>query len=136
MDPRFHQRLEIENISKDDPAAIWTALEGHFEQRTTSQKLHTLWQLMELDENGSVQNHLRKHKEIIADLRKLELHLLEEQVVCILLHSLPASYNTLLTALEAQVDVPNLRFVSTALLNEERERKSSFDIGSGSALLS
>ena len=61
----------IEDISEDDPAAIWRALEGHFEQRTTSRELHTLKQLMELkmDENGSVQNHLRKHKEIIADLR-------------------------------------------------------------------
>ena len=61
----------IEDVSEDDPAAIWKALEGHFEQRTTSRKLHTLRQLMELkmDENGSVQNHLRRHKEIIADLR-------------------------------------------------------------------
>ena len=46
----------IEDISEDDPAAIWKALEGHFEQRTTSWKLHTLPQLMgvKVDENGSV----------------------------------------------------------------------------------
>ena len=128
----------IEDISDDDPSAIWTALEGNFEQRTTSRKLYTLRQLMELkmDENGYVQNHLRKQKEITADLRELELHLLEELVVCILLPSLPASYNTLVTALEAQAEVPNLEFVRTALLNEERKRESYFDTGSGSALLS
>ena len=128
----------IEDVSEDDPAAIWRALEGHFEQRTTSRKLHTLKQLMELkmDENGSVQNHLRKHKEIIAELRKLELHLPEELVVCILLLSLPASYNTLVTALEAQAEVPTLEFVSTALLNEERKRESSCDTGICSSLLS
>ena len=91
---------------------------------------------LKMDENGSVQNHLRKYKEIIADLRKLELHLPEELVLCIQLLSLPTSYNTLVTALEAQAEVPNLEFVSTALLNEERKRESSFDTGSGSALIS
>ena len=50
---------------------------------------------------------------------QLELHLPKELVDCILPLSLPASYNTLVTTLEAQAEVPNLEFVSMALLNEE-----------------
>ena len=69
---------------------------------------------------------------IIADLRKLELHSPEELVVCILL----LSYNTIVTALEAHAEVPSLGFVSIALISEERKRESSYDTGSGSALLS
>ena len=62
---------EDEGLSEDDPVTIWRALEGHFEKRTTSRKLDTLRQLMELkmEKNGSVQIHSRKHNEIIADLQ-------------------------------------------------------------------
>ena len=42
---------------------------------------------LKMDENGCAQTHLRKHKEIIADLRKLDMHLQEELVVCTLLLS-------------------------------------------------
>ena len=57
-------------------------------------------------------------------------------VVCILLLGLPASYNTLVAAFEAQAELPNLKFESMAWLNEDRKQECSFDTGSGSALLS
>ena len=40
-----------------------------------------------------------------------------------LLASLPESYNTLVTALEAHADVPEMEVVTERLLNEERKQK-------------
>ena len=49
----------------------------------------------------------------------------EEDQVVTLLGSLPPSYSTLVTALEAQVDNIRLDFVQQSLIQEEMKRKAS-----------
>ena len=52
----------------------------------------------------------------------IDLDLPGELAVCILLLSLPATYGMVVTALETQAVVPDLDFVNTTLINEERKR--------------
>ena len=65
----------VKDTNEDDQAADWRAMKGNLEKRTTSRHFNTLKQLMEpkKDEYGSVQKHFREHKEIIADIQKVEL---------------------------------------------------------------
>ena len=49
--------------------------------------------------------------------------ILEEDQVVTLLGSLPPSYSTLVTALEARVEDVRLDFVQQALIHEEQKRK-------------
>jgi len=56
----------------------------------------------------------------------------EDQVVT-LLGSLPPSFSTLVTALEALVDDVNLKFVQYAFIYEERKQKGQFDRSSAAS---
>ena len=56
----------------------------------------------------------------------------EEDRVVHLLASLPESYNILVTALEADVDVPKMEVVTERLLHEERKLKDLVGIGTSS----
>ena len=64
--------------------------------------------------------HLKEMKEITDKLASIGAP--EDQVVT-LLGSLPPSYSTLVTALEARVDDIRLDFVQQALIHEEQKQK-------------
>ena len=61
--------------------------------------------------------------ETFNKLAVLGVELTNEGRVVYLLASLPESYNTLVTALEAHADVPDMEVVNERLLNEERKQK-------------
>ena len=64
-----------------------------------------------------------KHiKEITDRLAAIGAPISEEDQVVTLLGSLPPSYSTLVTALEARVDDVKLNFVQQALVHEEQKR--------------
>ena len=56
----------------------------------------------------------------------------EEDHVVHLLASLPDSYNMLVTALEANVEVPKIEVVTERLLHEERKLKERTGVGASS----
>ena len=61
-------------------------------------------------------------KEITNKLAAIKAPVSEEDQVVTLLGSLPESYDTLVTALEAHGDRLTLTYVTNALLNEEQKR--------------
>ena len=75
-----------------------------------------------MKEGQLVQDHLRHMKKISDELAALGSAVAEEEQVVALLISLPPSYTTLVTALEAKGDDLNLKFVQQALINEEQKR--------------
>ena len=75
--------------------------------------------------------------EIFNELSVIGDQISEEDRVVYLLASLPDSYNTLVTALEANQDVPHMELVTERLLHEERKIKERGGAGakSGEAMV-
>ena len=67
--------------------------------------------------------HLKHMKEITDKLAAIESPINEEDQVVTLLGSLPQSYSTIVTALEATVDDITLNFVQQALTHEKTKIK-------------
>lgn len=79
---------------------------------------------MKLKEGDSVQEHIRQMTEIFKELAVI---VKEEDQVVYLLASLPESYDMLVTALEANADVPQIDVVTERLLHEERKQRDRED---------
>jgi hypothetical protein len=77
---------------------------------------------MEMKEGTSVEAHLKSMKELTDKLAAIGAPISEEDQVVTLLGSVPHSYSTLVTALEARVDDVSLSYVQQALIHEERKK--------------
>ena len=109
-----------------DPVVVWHALADQFQRNTWANKLELKRKLfsLQLAEGGSVQQHIKCTSEICDELSAIGETVSEEDRVVYLLASLPESYNVLVTALEANADVPSLAVVRERLLHEESKMKS------------
>ena len=105
------------------PKDVWDTLRAQFERNTMANKLFLKRQYFttKMREGNSVQDHLKCMKEISDKLAALGSAVAEEEQVVALLISLPPSYATLVTALEAKGDELSLAFVQQALVNEEQK---------------
>lgn len=102
----------------------WDTLKNHYERKTLANKLFlkkTYFRCV-MSEGVSVQEHLKHMKELTDQIAAIGVAIAEEDQVVTLLGSLPASYSTLVTALEARIDELTLQFVQQALINEEQKR--------------
>lgn len=105
--------------------AAWDRLSAHFERDTLANKLFLKKQYFRtvMKEGTSMQEHLRHMKAITDKLAAIKANISEEDQVVTLLGSLPDSYSTVVTALEARGDDISLEFVIQTLLNEEQKRE-------------
>ena len=108
-----------------DPAAAWTALKGHFERNTLGNKLLLKKRYFRaiMKETSTVESHIKYMKGLTSQLAAIDAPISEEDQVVTLLGSMPDSYSTLITALEARVDDISLEFVQQSLINEELKRQ-------------
>ena len=88
-----------------------------------------------MKEGTSMEARLKQMKEITDQLAAIGAPISNEDQVVTLLGSLPRSYSTLMTALEARGDDLTLRFVQQALIQEEQKRKGVLPEGSRSTAL-
>ena len=111
----------------EEPKEIWNTLRKHFERETLANKLFLKKQYFrkEVEEGISIAVHLKEMKEITDRLASIGAPISEEDQVVTLLGSLPPSYSTLVTALEARVDDIQLDFVQQTLIHEEQKQKGS-----------
>ena len=116
----------------EDPVVVWKKLSDQFQKKTWANKLELRRRLysLKLREGDSVQEHIRKMIEIFEELAVIGDPVTEEDRVVYLLASLPESYNMLVTALEANSDVPQMEVVTERLLHEERKQQGREDSGS------
>ena len=82
--------------------------------------------------------HLKEMKELTDKLASIGAAISEEDQVVTLLGSLPPTYSTIVTALEARVDDVSLDFIQQALAREEQKQKDALkpDSSPDSALYS
>ena len=108
-----------------DPTAVWERLSTQFQKKTWANKLALRRRLhsLQLKEGQSVQEHVKALTEIFNELSVIGDNIDDEDRVIYLLASLPDSYEILVTALEANTEVPNMETVIERLLHEERKLK-------------
>ena len=109
----------------EDPVTIWKMLSDQFQKKTWANKLSLRRRLysLRLKEGESVQEHIRKMTELFEELAVVDDPVKEEDRVVHLLASLPETYDMLVTALEANSDVPKMEVVTERLLHEERKQR-------------
>ena len=114
----------------EDPTTVWEKLANQFQKRTWANKLEMRRNLfsLRLKNGGSVQEHVKAMTEIFEGLSVIGDPISEEDRVVHLLASLPDSYNMLVTAFEANVEVPKFEVVTERLLHEERKLKERADV--------
>ena len=114
-----------------DPAEVWHKLSDQFEKKSWANKLALRRKLysLRLKENESVQKHIKSMIEIFESLSVIGHVVEEEDRVVHILASLPDSFQMLVTALEANPEVPKLEVVLERLQNEEKKllEKSAAD---------
>ena len=96
----------------EDPVVVWKKLTDQFQKKTWANKCCKLFSLR-LKDGDSMQDHIKGMTEVFNEDRVVHL-----------LASLPDSYNVLVTALEANEEVPKMEMVTERLLHEERKMKN------------
>lgn len=107
----------------ESPVAVWKKLSDQFQKKTWANKLELRRKLysLRLKEGEPVQKHIKIMTEIFDSLSVIGDPVQEEDRVVHLLASLPESFNMLVTALEANPDIPSIEVVTERLLHEERK---------------
>ena len=102
--------------------SVWEKLTEQFQKKSWANKLILRCKLysLELKEGDSVQGHIKAMTEVFNELTVIGVEMGEENCV-IHLASLPKTYSTLVTALEARPEVPAMDIVVEKLLYEERK---------------
>ena len=115
----------------EDPITVWKKLEYQFQNKTWATKLNLRHKLhsLRLKDGDSVQEHIKAMTEIFDCLSVAGDPVSDKDRVVHLLASLPDSFNMLVTALEANPEVPKMEVVTECLLHEERKLKEQADAG-------
>ena len=104
----------------EDPVVVWKKLADQFEKKTWAtrldkrRKLHSL----KLKDGDSAHDHIKVMTELFDALTVAGETVSEVDRVVYLLASLPDTYNVLVTALEANEDVPRLEVVTERILHQ------------------
>jgi hypothetical protein len=122
----------ISDCTKPDEA--WARLQAHFERDTVANKLFLKKRYFRtvMKDGTPIEQHIKDMKELTDKLAAIKAPISEEDQVVTLLGSLPASYDNVVTALEARVDDLTLDFVHQSLINAEQKRKEQFTSGNSS----
>lgn len=105
--------------------ATWNALKNYHEKSTLTSKVFLIKKICRtrLSEGGNMEVHVNNMLEMIEKLRNQGENLSERWSVAFLLCSLPDSYDTLITALEARPEEDlTLDLVKSKLLHEYMKR--------------
>ena len=116
------------HVAKEtDPHTLWKNLENMYETKNAQTKIFLMRKLvnLKLKEGQSIVEHLNDFKGMIVQLSVVGLSLDDETRACLLLGSLPDSWNTLVVSLgnSAPKGKVTLAMVINSLLNEEIKRK-------------
>ena len=117
--------LYLVGADPDDPVIVWNKLKEQFQKKSWVNRLNLRRKLhsLKLNDSESVQEHIKTMMETFHELSVVGDAIDDDDKVVFLLASLPHSYTTLVTALEASATVPEMDVVLEKLLHEERKHK-------------
>ena len=112
-----------------EPSEVWKKLTNTFQRKSWANKLRLRRKLynLKLKEGDNMQDHLKIFVDIFSELAVVGDKVEEEDQVINVLASLPDSYSTLVTALEAMDKVPSWEVVTERLLHEEQKSANKQD---------
>ena len=110
----------------DDPVYVWKKLQSQFQRKNWANRLVLRRRLysLQLKEGESVQKHVKEITELFNELSVIGETMDDEDRVVHLLASLPESFSTLVTALEASEKVPSMEIVIDRLMYEEKKSRA------------
>ena len=113
----------------EDPVVVWKKLQDQFQKKTWANKLALRRRLhsLQLKDGDSVQDHIKTMIELFNELAIIGDVKGEEDCVVYLLASLPDSFSKLVTALEANEEVPKMEVVTEWILHAERKQKEKIN---------
>ena len=108
----------------DDAADMWKALSKKYERSTFGSRLYLRRKLYNIHyRSGPMSQHIDAIMEVVGLLRGSGKPLEDEEVVAVLLVSLPESYSGLVTALEGRDETAlNVEYVTGKILDEYQRR--------------
>lgn len=109
---------------------MWEALKGYHERGSLTNKVYVFRKLcsLKLEEGGNMAEHLMEVAELVHRLVALGEGLAEHWIVAIILSSLPASYDALITALESRpVEELKQDYVKGKLLDEWKRKSECME---------
>ena len=114
----------------EDPLVVWNKLKDTFQRKSWANKLRLRRKLygMKFSSSQEMSAHLRNFIELFDELSIIGDAIDDEDKVINLLASLPESYSTLVTALEALDKVPSWETVTERLLHEEQKLKCKIEV--------
>ena len=113
----------------EDPVVVWKKLQDQFQKKTWAKKLALQRKLhsLQLRDGNSVQDHIKAMIELFNELAIVGDVIEEEDRVVYLLASLPDSFNTLVTALEANEEVPKMEIATERILHADSKQKEKLN---------
>lgn len=125
--------------NETDPRVLWKKLEDMYEVTNAQSKVFMMRKLMnlKLNEGRSVAEHLNDFEGLIAQLTTTGLVLDDETQACLLLGSLPDSWDTLVVSLtnSAPKGTVTMSMVKNRLFNEELRRRDAASTSTGNQAL-
>jgi hypothetical protein len=124
-------------MEENSTAGIWLNLEKRYMSKSLTNKLHLKQKLygLKMTEGADLRQHINTFKQIISDMLRIDIKFEDEDKAMMLLTSLPASYEHLVTTLLYGKEILELEEVSGALLDHyQRKHKDSAE-SSGEGLV-
>ena len=118
----LHNDILQEVLHEKIAAALWLKLESICMSKDLTSKMHMKMKLFshKLQEGGSVINHISVFKEIVVDLKSIEVEFDDEDLRLLLLCSLPSSYSNFYDTILLSRDKLTLAEVYEALQSKEK----------------
>uniref|UniRef100_A0A2N9EW59 Integrase catalytic domain-containing protein n=1 Tax=Fagus sylvatica TaxID=28930 RepID=A0A2N9EW59_FAGSY len=115
-------------MEENSTAGIWLNLEKRYMSKSLTNKLNLKQKLygLKMTEGADLRQHINTFKQIISDMLRIDIKFEDEDKAMMLLTSLPASYEHLVTTLLYGKETLELEKVSGALLDHyQRKHKDS-----------
>ena len=120
---------QLEHVRKlEHPQEIWEKLKEVHEPTGRQHRLYLRRKFftMKMQEGDHMQDHINKIKSLQDKLESMGGNLQDEDVLTVLLASLPESYETLVITLESQAEITEQQVI-VRLLQEEARRKETHE---------
>ncbi|GMH29834.1 hypothetical protein Nepgr_031677 [Nepenthes gracilis] len=129
------RRQEVLDLT--DSAEVWEKLESQYKSKSLATRVHIKKQFygLRLSKDGSFEKHLDDFNRIVTQMSTLDDVIKEEDKALVLLASLPASYNHIVTTLLFGKDTLKLDEVIASLLMNESRRSQGTSTSSHSEVL-